>query len=111
MEHLKVFTDWAQRPTCAIKTEKQQKFFFAMLKKAMKQHVGEVVDASHWGITRVEFYFDGDKVTSTDYMSVKIKKFTRTSTFGQMDVSFGQAARERFGIDWDSFKGAYAQVA
>ena len=99
MEHLNIFTDWAMRPTSQIKSAKQQKFFFAMLKKAAKIHGGEVVDSSHWDITRFEFYFDGDKITSTDYMSVEIKKFTRNSAFGQMNVFFGQAARERFEID------------
>ena len=97
MEHLQVFTDWAQRPTSQIKSAKQQKFFFAMLKKAMQQHTGEVVDCSHWDITHVDFFFDGDKMTSTDYMSVEIKRFTRNSTFGQMRVLYGQVARERPG--------------
>lgn len=110
MEHLQVFIDWAQRPTCQIKSAKQQKFFFAMLKKAMKQHTGEVVDCSHWEMTVVDFFFTGDKITSTDYMSVEIKKYTRNSVFGQMRVFFGQDARERFGIDWNGFKGAYAKT-
>lgn len=70
MEHLKIFTEWAQRGQGQIKSSKQLAFFRAKLSAAVKAHQLPYEQHSSYTVT---FYLDdGDPFTSQNFVAVSI---------------------------------------